>query len=154
MKKILFLIAICLLFLVIGGQWSVISGQEVKGQKSEVKDASTSSAQIEGYEQYNAIQKIDDQLASVKNSFDQRVQEIKYVLGLIGITSEATIKEAMEKDATCLRLDTAMRVFEDQKKQLAGLKIFKKLESAKETLQKDGGQAADKVKGEKQEVKK
>lgn len=86
---------------------------------------------IEGYEQFDAVQKIDKDIADYKKGFEQRITEIKYVLGLVGITNEATIQEAISKDATCLRLDTAVRVLDEQKKSFADVKMFKKQQEVK-----------------------
>lgn len=110
---------IVLLLLVIG---SVLIAQEKPNTNHQLPIT------IEGYEQFDAVQKIDKDIADYKKGFEQRITEIKYVLGLVGITNEATIQEAISKDATCLRLDTAVRVLEEQKKSFADVKMFKKQE--------------------------
>lgn len=120
------LLAVGCLLLVIGTSTSSVQAQE--NQKAEI---SSQNEVLKGYEAFNYTGTIDGDIANYKKSLDQRIGEIKYILGLVGITSESTIQEAASKDATCLRLDTAIRLLGDQKKNLADAKIFKKAEEKK-----------------------
>lgn len=112
MKKILFVF----LFLVLSASLFA----------QEKADSSSTGSELKGYEQFDALAKMNNDVADYKKAFEQRIQEIKYVLGLVGITNEATIQEAISKDATCLRLDTAVRILEEQKKSFVDVKMFKK----------------------------
>ncbi len=131
------LLAVSCLLLVVGC-WSAVEGQDASGNvKSQTRQtdagqtSNVKSEELKGYEAFNYTGTIDGDIANYRKSLDQRIGEIKYVLGLVGITSESTIQEAASKDATCLRLDTAIRLLGDQKKNLADVKIFKKAEEKK-----------------------
>jgi len=91
----------------------------------------TGLEELKDFEVFDLAKTIDTDVAAYKKSFDQRVQDIKYVLGLVGITSETTLQEAIGKDATCLRLDTAIRLLADQRQKIKDTKIFKKAEENK-----------------------
>ncbi len=118
------LLAVGCLLLVIG-YWSFVNAQDTSA-------ASTNPAaqeELKGYETYNYTSAIDGDLQNYKKSLEQRIGEIKYVLGLVGITSESTLQEAASKDATCLRLDTAIKLLAEQKKNLTDVKMYKKSEA-------------------------
>jgi len=125
MKRSINLLSIIIcLFLTASG----LFGQEKKNEKSIVN---TQTEELKDYESYNHAALIDADINKCKQSYEQRVEEIKYILGLIGITNDNIIKEAVLKDAVCTKLDTAIRVLADQKTVISEMKIYKKKEKNK-----------------------